>query len=119
MMGRANSYLSSIHVEDGGRAVSAALDVPAGTYNVVDDEPLTKKAYADALANAVGNKPWLRFPGRLALLLGHNTAGLTNSLRVSNRHFKANSQWQPLYPSAREGWQATFEKLQDSQVRSN
>lgn len=111
MMGRSDSYLSSIHVEDAGRAVVAALAVPAGTYNIVDDEPLTKRAYADALAEAVGKKPWLRFPGRLALLLGDNTVGLTNSLRVSNSNFKRVSQWTPRYPSAREGWKATFSVL--------
>jgi nucleoside-diphosphate-sugar epimerase len=40
MMGAPNTYVSSIHVADGG-AVAAALTVAAGTYNVVDDEPLT------------------------------------------------------------------------------
>src|SRR5215471_7241618 len=33
-----------------------ALTVPAGTYNIVDDEPLTKRAYADALAAAAGKR---------------------------------------------------------------
>jgi hypothetical protein len=37
-------------VNDGGAAVAAALAAPAGVYNVVDDEPLTKRAYAAALA---------------------------------------------------------------------
>src|SRR5215207_9383519 len=50
-MGRPDGYVSSTHVEDGGRAVVAALRAPAGAFNVVDDEPLTKRAYADALAN--------------------------------------------------------------------
>lgn len=111
MMGRRNSYLSSIHVQDAGRAVLAALDAPAGTYNIVDDEPLTKQEYADALAAAVGRKAWLRFPGKLALLFGNTTVGLTNSLRVSNKRFKKETGWYPLYPSAREGWKATFNEL--------
>src|SRR5262249_34840248 len=49
MLGRPDGYVSSIHVADAGAAVAAALAVPAGTYNVVDDEPLTKRCYADAL----------------------------------------------------------------------
>jgi nucleoside-diphosphate-sugar epimerase len=49
-MGRADGYVSSIHVADGGAAVAAALHAPAGTFNVVDDEPLTKRDYAEALA---------------------------------------------------------------------
>jgi len=89
MMGAPNTYVSSIHVTDGGRAVVAALAARAGTYNVVDDEPLTKRAYADALAHAAGRKHYLRVPSRLALLLGDNTTSLTQSLRVSNRRFRA------------------------------
>src|SRR5436309_570525 len=54
MMGPPNSYVSSIHVADAGAAVVAALAVPVGTYNVVDDEPLTKRSYADALSAAAG-----------------------------------------------------------------
>ena len=109
LVGTATSYLSSIHMIDGGAAVAAALHVPAGTYNVVDDEPLTKRDYAEALAFAAGKRPWVRGPGRLAFLLGHRMASLTRSMRVSNRRFREASGWQPRYPSAREGWIATAE----------
>jgi nucleoside-diphosphate-sugar epimerase len=44
MMGPPNSYVSSIHMADAGAAVVAALAIPAGAYNVVDDEPLTKRS---------------------------------------------------------------------------
>jgi len=111
LVGRRNSYLSSIHLADGGTAVVAALEVPTGTYNVVDDEPLTKHSYAEALAAAARTRPWLRGPGRLAHLLGHRMASLTRSMRVANRHFREVSGWQPRYPSAREGWLATAASL--------
>ena len=39
MLGPPEAYVSSIHVVDAGRAVTAALSVPAGVYNVVDDLP--------------------------------------------------------------------------------
>ena len=45
MLGPADGFVSSIHVADGGAAVAAALAAPAGTWNVVDDEPLTKRAF--------------------------------------------------------------------------
>lgn len=106
MIGPPTTYLSSIHVADGGRAVAAALAAPAGTYNVVDDEPLSKRDYADAVARGAGRKRYVRAPGRLALLLGDNTTSLTRSLRVSNARFKHLTGWSPHYPSAREGWQA-------------
>lgn len=101
------SYLSSIHMEDAGTAVAAALHVPAGTYNVVDDEPLTKREYARPLAAAAGVRPWVTGPGRLALLLGHRTASLTRSLRVANGRFRDASGWHPRHSTAREGWLAT------------
>jgi len=110
LIGNPETYLSSIHVVDGGAAVAAALHVPAGTYNVVDDEPLTKRDFANALAFAAGKRPWVRGPGRLALLLGDRMASLTRSMRVSNRRFRAASGWLPRYPSAREGWIATTER---------
>jgi len=110
LVGRPESYLSSIHMVDGGSAVVAALHVPAGTYNVVDDEPLTKREYAQALTLAAGKRPWVRGPGRLASLLGHRMASLTRSMRVGNQRFREASGWQPRYPSAREGWIATAER---------
>lgn len=111
MMGPPSTFVSSIHVADGGAAVAAALTVPAGTYNVVDNEPLTKRQYADALAAAAGKAAWLRVPGRAALLLGNRSTSLTRSLRVSNARFRAASGWTPQYPSAREGWIATAQAL--------
>jgi len=111
MMGPPKSYVSSIHVADAGAAVVAALAVPAGTYNVVDNEPVTKWSYADALAAAAGKRAWLRIPGRAALLLGNRTTSLTRSLRVSNARFREASGWTPMYPSVWQGWMATAEAL--------
>jgi nucleoside-diphosphate-sugar epimerase len=111
-MGPATSYVSSIHVADAGAAVVAALAVPAGTYNVVDDEPLTKQSYADALSAAAGKAAWLPIPGRAALLLGNRLTSLTRSLRVSHARFREASGWRPMYPSAWQGWMATAEALQ-------
>lgn len=110
LVGRRESFLSSIHMTDAGTAVVAALRGPAGTYNVVDDEPLTKDQYARALAAAAGTRPWIRPPGRLAHLLGHRMASLARSMRVSNQRFRGATGWQPIYPSAREGWLATAEE---------
>lgn len=60
-----------------------------------------------ALAAAVGVTPWVRPPGRAALLLGERTSSLTRSLRVTNRRFREATDWAPRYPSAREGLAAT------------
>jgi nucleoside-diphosphate-sugar epimerase len=110
-LGAPDGYVSVVHTVDTGTAVVAALDAPAGVFNVVDDEPLTKRAFGDALAAAAGKTPWLRVPGRAALLFGDRTTSLTRSVRAGNARFKAATGWSPLYPSAREGWPATARAL--------
>lgn len=111
VLGPSDGYVSSIHMTDAAAAVVAALKVSAGTYNVVDDEPLTKHDYAAAMAEAAGKAPWLRGPGRLALLLGDRLTSLTRSLRVSNARFRAAANWAPKYPDARRGWIATADAV--------
>jgi nucleoside-diphosphate-sugar epimerase len=107
VLGRPDGYVSSIQVVDAAAAVAAALGAPAGTFNVVDDEPLTKRDYARALARAAGTAMWLWGPGRAAVLLGDRLTSLARSLRVSNARLRAATGWAPRYPSAREGWMAT------------
>ena len=107
VLGRGDGFVSSVHLHDAARGAVAALDAPPGTYNVVDDEPLTKIDFAHALSDAVGRPAWIRGPGRAALLLGDRLTSLTRSLRVSNGLFRSTTGWSPRYPSAREAWQAT------------
>jgi len=109
--GPSATFLSSIHMADAGTAVVAALEAPAGAFNVVDDEPLTKREYAQALSRAAGKALCLRLPGRSAALLGDRLTSLTRSLRVSNQRFKSATGWAPRYPSAREGWLAAAAAL--------
>jgi nucleoside-diphosphate-sugar epimerase len=106
-VGRPDGYVSSIHVDDAGSAVVAALGAPAGVYNVVDDEPLTRREYADAFAAAF-DLPHLRISpaGTLRAVAGRSARALTASQRVSNRRFREATGWAPAYRSAREGWAA-------------
>jgi nucleoside-diphosphate-sugar epimerase len=116
VLGPPDSYVSSIHVADAAAAVALALHAPAGTFNIVDDEPLTKREYAQALARAAGTAMWLRGPGRVALLFGDRPTSLTRSLRVSNARFRTVTGWAPRYPSAREGWIATATALRRRRI---
>src|SRR5512142_1054615 len=43
--GPPESFISSLSHDDAASAVVAALGTPAGTYNVVDDAPMTHRAY--------------------------------------------------------------------------
>jgi nucleoside-diphosphate-sugar epimerase len=103
-LGAREGYLSSVHLDDAAAAGLAALGAPAGVYNVVDDEPLRRGDYFDALADAFElphTKLGLSAIGKLG---GEKAATLTRSQRVSNARFKQATGWAPRYPSAREGW---------------
>jgi nucleoside-diphosphate-sugar epimerase len=102
--GPADNHTSSIHVSDAAEAVTAALTCEGGTYNIVDDRPVSKREYAQACADAVGVTAWIEGPGRLGLLLGDNLTSLTRSLRVSNARFREQTHWRPRYPSVYEGY---------------
>lgn len=101
-VGRPDAYTTVIHLDDAAAAVVAALDVPAGVYNVVDDRPLTRRQHAAALAAAVG-VPALRLPPAFLARLGKLQA-VGRSQRVSNARLREVSGWRPRFPSAAEGW---------------
>lgn len=48
------TVVSFVHVDDAASAIVAALDWPAGVWNVVDDEPVAGTEWAPAFAAAVG-----------------------------------------------------------------
>ena len=109
VVGKPSAYQSFIHLHDAATAVVAALTLPAGVYNVDEDEPLTKREGARAIGAAVDKRPWFSLPGRLAAFGGKNTEILRRSQRVSNAKLKGASTWRPAYPSAREGWRAVVD----------
>jgi nucleoside-diphosphate-sugar epimerase len=112
--GAPGDYLSSIHLDDAATAVEASLGAAAGVYNIVDDDPVSRRDYADVLVAAVGQRRRIHVPGRLAKLGGQRTATMTRSQRVSNAGFKAATGWHPQYPSVREGWPAVVAALHTS-----
>jgi nucleoside-diphosphate-sugar epimerase len=117
IIGRGDNYFSSIHVDDAAAAIVAALEAPAGTYNVVDDEPVTMAEYARACAEAFDAPKPRRFPRWLGkLFLGGPAKYILQSHRVSNERFKAATGWVPRYPSVREGFKATAEAIEAAKL---
>lgn len=100
--GDPDGHLSSIHVDDAAAAVVAALDAPPGIYDVVDDEPVTRREYAATLARAVGRSRYIVVPGRLGRLGGRSVEAILRSQRVSNRRFREATGWAPGWASVRE-----------------
>ncbi|GMV59867.1 MAG: hypothetical protein AMXMBFR72_29600 [Betaproteobacteria bacterium] len=110
--GRADAFFSSISHDDAASAVVAALALPAGIYNVSDDEPLTRGEVAAALAAVLGVPPPRALPGWLTALTGSLGELMSRSLRISNRRIRAESAWAPKYRSLREGWRAVVQAPQ-------
>lgn len=104
--GTADAYVSSVSHDDAANAVFAALQLPTGAYNVVDDEPLTRRAYFDSLAQALGVAPPALQPAWMARLFGSMGELLARSQRISNRRLRTATGWTPVYPSVRHGWQS-------------
>jgi 2-alkyl-3-oxoalkanoate reductase len=102
--GPATAYVSSVSHDDAAAAVAAAITLPAGTYNVVDNEPVTHKVYAESLAEALQVAPPKLLPPWVTPLFGSLGALAARSVRISNRRFRSASDWTPRYSSVRQGW---------------
>lgn len=103
--GRGDGYQPWVHIDDAAAAIIAALEAPAGAYNVVEDDPLTNAAHAQVLGDLLGRRvrrlpAWLGVTGPLQLQ--------ARSQRVSNRRLREATGWRPAYPSRREGWAAVL-----------
>ncbi|HSU14566.1 NAD(P)-dependent oxidoreductase [Longimicrobium sp.] len=97
-------FISSISHDDAATAVVAALGIPAGIYNVVDDEPLRRREFFGSMARALGVAPPRFLPKWAGRLMGGAGETLARSLRISNRRFREASGWAPKYPGARDAW---------------
>lgn len=103
-LGPPDAYCSFIHAEDAGAAVAAALEAPSGTYNVVDDEPVTRAEAGRIVAEVLGIKPAHAIPKVLQAVSPASAKLLMKSLRVSHARFTATTRWTPAHASIREGW---------------
>ena len=91
VIGDLDGYVSFIHMDDAAPAVIAALEVPAGTYNVAEPDPVKRSAHCEALASAVGRS-------RLEQVATPSAAGATSlarSHRISSRSLSEVSSWAP------------------------
>jgi nucleoside-diphosphate-sugar epimerase len=97
---------SRVHVEDIASGVIAALDAPAGAYNLADDLPCSQNAVIEEACRLLGLEP----PPLQAL----DEAGLSpmarafyaENRRVANGKAKRVLGWRPRYATYREGLRA-------------
>lgn len=106
MLGDSTGWSSAVHTDDIGPAVLAALSVPPGAYNVVDDEPMRRADVLAVLAEAVGRPSLRQPPAVLTKVAGAPIKALARSQRVSANRFQQESGWRPRVASRRTGWPA-------------
>lgn len=104
--GAADVFHPFLAIDDAARAVVAALEhAPAGTFDIVGDDPPTTQAINQAMAAAAGRKQIRSLPDFLARRTFGNDgyAVFARSQRVSNQRFKEATGWQPQVALA-DGW---------------
>lgn len=111
--GAPDAYWSSLSQDDAANATVAALAsaVPAGTYNIVDDEPLRRNEWVASLARAVGAPVPKFMPTWMTNLAGSGVRLLSRSQRMSNEKFSRVASWSPKWPNATEGLGAAVRVL--------
>ncbi|HZQ55212.1 MAG TPA: NAD(P)-dependent oxidoreductase [Bryobacteraceae bacterium] len=107
IIGSGAGIWSWIHIDDVVRATLLAIEgAPAGIYNIVDDDPAEVSVWLPYLAQAIGAKPPRRVPEWLGrLVAGEAVVSMMTKIRgASNATAKRVLNWQPLYPTWREGF---------------
>jgi len=101
MEGDGSRFLNMVHRDDLVSAMVATLEqgVPGEVYNVVDDEPVRQRDLFAWMAEHFGRPLPPSAPADEVL----RKRGVTNK-RVSNRKLREQLDWQPRYPTFREGF---------------
>jgi nucleoside-diphosphate-sugar epimerase len=109
--GPPEAFISSISHDDAAAATAVAIALPSGTYNVVDDEPVTHREFVDSLASAL-NVPAPKLPPSwVTPLFGSLGEMAARSLRMSNKKLRTASGWAPKYGSVRDAWGSLVAQL--------
>ena len=112
VIGNGAGHVSSTHVDDAAGGTVAALERGhRGIYNIVDDEPAPSGQFIPAIAEALGAPKPLRIPAWLGRLLAGDVAVtmMTEGRGSSNAKAKRELDWQPIWPSWREGYRHGLE----------
>jgi nucleoside-diphosphate-sugar epimerase len=93
-IGSPDGWVHTLHTDDVGTAVVAALTAPSGVYNVGAD-PVRRRDLVQGYAEAVGRDSGGFMGPVLRRLSGRRAEPLTRSLRVSSEHFRSQTGWAP------------------------
>jgi nucleoside-diphosphate-sugar epimerase len=106
IIGTGDAVWAMIHTDDAASAFVAVAEQPKnGVWHVVDNEPVTVRAFLEEFAVRLGARPPRRVPAWLAgWLAGEQAvAYFTRSTRTTNARLRRDFDWTPRFPTCREG----------------
>jgi nucleoside-diphosphate-sugar epimerase len=92
LVGDADGYVSFVHMDDAAAAVVASLDIPAGTYNVAEPDPVRRSEHRATLAGLAARTDLEAVPDPSG---GSGANVLARSHRISSRLLSDVSSWTP------------------------
>jgi nucleoside-diphosphate-sugar epimerase len=95
LAGDPESFTSFVHMDDAAGAVLAALEAPAGTYNVAEPDPVRRSVHRAMLANVVGRPHLELLPASVDGEGVRTAASLGRSHRISSQRLRDVSSWTP------------------------
>ncbi len=95
LLGPPEAYASWVHIDDAAGAVVAALDAPAGIYNVAEPNPLRRSDHMAAMAKVFGRKRLRPVPNLAVRLGGPPAEALARSQRISSTTLAEATTWEP------------------------
>jgi nucleoside-diphosphate-sugar epimerase len=98
--GDPDAHLAIVGVPAAARAVLTAASLESGAYNVVDDDPPTRREVGDEIALHLGVGRLRRIPPSIIRRLNPASDMLMRSQRVSNEALRARTNWRPDYSGA-------------------
>ncbi len=101
--GDPDSWMHVVHPDDVGTSTVAALTAPSGAYNV-GAEPIRRRNYVDAIANAGGRASGRFYRDWLFGVTADKLELLARPQRVSSQLFSDRTGWQPSRPKLSQEW---------------
>jgi 2-alkyl-3-oxoalkanoate reductase len=97
---------SFAHIDDVAGGTLAALErgTPGRIYNITDDDPAPVREWLPLAARAIGGPPPRHLPRWVGRLMGEHFVVMMCELRgASNERAKRELDWEPTWPTWREG----------------
>jgi nucleoside-diphosphate-sugar epimerase len=117
IIGKGENYIPNIHAEDAASAIIKTLEkLPVGEkFIIADDTPVTQRDFSIHMMELMNKKQPGHIPAFMfRLILGKDFYEVIRmNCKVSNEKAKKILDWQPEYPSYKEGLKETIREIKE------